>query len=157
MGSLTVSGITKKEEETARHNKTYYEKNKVKLNLRSKAYYYKHKKRMYVMAKDRLRSIINGWKKYFPKKLRCEVCNREVFLTGSDKSSLVCFDHRNEGRETIKVTPKVWLYNNRNTPENRLIWESCNFGILCNYCNPHLPTKNRIDWLEKALAYARKG
>ena len=118
-----------------------------------KEYYSKHKVKRKI---DRQKNL-DHWRKFFKKDLHCEICNRKLFFSTRTRKTSVCFDHRGGGREAIKRKPASWLADNKRTKKTEDIWESCNFGVLCSRCNQFLPTKNRIEFLEKALEYAKMG
>ena len=96
------------------------------------------------------------WILFLSKNPKCEICGKKLqYLSGNFLDS-VHFDHRNEGKEKIKGHPSNWLSFHSQTPENSKIWQSCNFGVLCNKCNRMLPTYNRKKWLEKVIRYVKK-
>lgn len=86
----------------------------------------------------------------------CECCNKKLFWPGKGKSGSVHFDHRHGGIEVITGGPTTWMRCRRPTLDNIAIFESCDFGILCDDCNRCLPTMNRGEWLKKALEYYDK-
>jgi hypothetical protein len=99
---------------------------------------------------------LSSWVGIIPKLTNCEACGRVItFNSGSLKTSIF-FDHRHEGREAIKNGPVQWLRKHMATPENVLIWKSCDFGMLCNQCNLVLPTIGRIEFITKLLKYVTK-
>lgn len=106
-----------------------------------------------------LRNRQKEWKRYFQNKFGdpfCECCHKALLWPGSEnKLDTVHFDHR-RGDEMIKQSPAFWTRDHAVTLENIAIFESCDFGILCNRCNMLLPTDNRLEWLEKATEYAKK-
>jgi hypothetical protein len=93
------------------------------------------------------------WQQFFRSvygpKPSCQVCSTVLDF---DLSS-VYFDHRLNGQEYIKIKPTRWAANHPCTEENRQIWLSCQFGILCHQCNIHLPTLNRRAWVENVMRY----
>lgn len=101
---------------------------------------------------------ISEWATYFQSKYGdpfCECCNKALRWAGQDKKSeSVHFDHR-RGNEVINTSPTKWIRCRRATPTNIAVFESCNFGILCDDCNRCLPTHNRMQWLKKAMTYAK--
>lgn len=131
-------------------NQTQHRKNYVK------QYQKTNRKRITAVHTERHRRYLKSWGKIIPKKTNCEICNKEIgFNTGTQQNS-IHFDHRNGGGEPIKYAPFNWLRIHKKTKENEKIWRSCDFGILCNRCNKYLPTKNRVEFLTKALKYAQE-
>lgn len=100
-----------------------------------------------------------SWKTYFKKRYgefpNCEVCQRRLAFDAKGKTYNVHFDHRHSGLEPIKSTPASWYTERPCNDKNIAIFESCDFGILCNLCNNALPTRDRLDWLERAIDYAK--
>ena len=92
------------------------------------------------------------WLSYLPKNPKCEICNKRLYYSSKDINKRVYFDHKKENLP-IQIKPSIWLIRHYPTTENILIWQSCNFGILCNSCNILLPLKHRGQWLKKALIY----
>ena len=102
---------------------------------------------------------IAAWALYLQNKYGdpiCECCNKILSWPGKSKSGSVHFDHRHGGTEVINTAPTKWMRCRRPTLENITIFESCDFGILCDDCNRCLPTANRGEWLKKALEYYDK-
>lgn len=95
-----------------------------------------------------------SWSEYFSKHTKCEICQKRIFFNNFDRRTSINFDHRQEC--VIKTAPSVWLNSHKFNEENRKIWESCNFGILCMDCNILLPTVGRIEWLNKITEYIIK-
>lgn len=61
-------------------------------------------------------------------------------------------DHGN-GNESITGRPHAWMRSRPCTAKHQLIFESCNFGLLCNVYNLRLPTHDRRIWLKQAIKY----
>ena len=99
---------------------------------------------------------INSWRIFFFDLTFCEVCGKKITFNSGTRNTTIHFDHRHEGMAIIKGSPSAWLMKNKRTPENETIWTSCDFGTLCINCNSSLPTKNRLEWVEKVLRYAQK-
>ena len=104
------------------------------------------------LQRDRRQRLRNLWLKYFSSKygdeINCQACNISLTWFGDNQ----VFDHRHGGNEVIS-SPAHWLSIHMPTKENILIWESCDFGILCNKCNRCIPTIDRINWLENVTRY----
>jgi hypothetical protein len=83
----------------------------------------------------------------------CQVCGMKLTWQSGDRKTSVFLDHR-RGGEPIKGAPYAWMRSRPCTDQHRLVFESCDFGILCNVCNLRLPTDNRKIWLQKAIKYA---
>jgi len=116
--------------------KRYVDNNRLMLNKKSLA---------------RRNTILQSWIGIIPKHTNCEVCKNTIEFM--NKHNPIFFDHRNEGNELIKTPPTNWLSLRYATPKNIDIWKSCNFGMLCRHCNQFLPTKNRKEFLLKAIKY----
>ena len=122
-------------------------------------------KRVEYHIKNRVRLILNmsiyqdrnykSWIGIIPKVTECQVCSNPIIFNSGDLRTSIHFDHRHEGIESIK-SPSNWLSSHSLTPENKLIWESCNFGMLCKKCNDRLPTKDRRIFLLNALRYSEE-
>jgi hypothetical protein len=84
----------------------------------------------------------SSWEGYIPKVSNCEICNRIICFNNGDRFEAIHFDHRVDGC-VIMRNPSDWLRRHKFTPENIKIWESCNFGKLCAWCNRMLPTQER--------------
>jgi dUTP pyrophosphatase len=110
------------------------------------------KNKLEVEKQKRQRNLLS-WEGVIPKETVCEICNTPIFFNNTNSKSSIHFDHRLSGLELIKVKPTVWLSNNSRNIENEKIWKSCNFGVLCGVCNRRLPTKDRGNFLNKALRY----
>ena len=83
----------------------------------------------------------------------CQVCGKILDYFTKDLKTIVNWDHRNGGNETIKNEPSRFLHGHAPTLKNIEIWDSCNFGILCPQCNKRLPTQNRVLWLNQIAQY----
>jgi|SRR5665213_3469232 len=102
-------------------------------------------------------SRLNSWIGLIPRQAKCRGCGVVIsYMSGNQKTS-IHFDHNNEGKEAIKVSPYTWLKRHLATPDNIVIWKSCNFGMLCQNCNKRLPTIGRVEWLRNMLEYATNG
>lgn len=83
----------------------------------------------------------------------CGVCGVLLMWSGVRKT-VVHFDHRHSGQETIKTVPWHFTEHKSCNKDNQSIWLGCDFGILCGKCNGALPTYGRLEWLKKATEYA---
>lgn len=128
-------------------------RNRIKLKVRE--YHINNRERLYMVAKRKEERNLKSWEGYIPVITSCQVCAKEIYFNLKNNKSSIHFDHKT-GAEAIKCNPTNWLRLHPKNKENEYIWESCDFGYLCLVCNTSLPTKNRIEWLEKALKYARK-
>lgn len=115
----------------------------------------KNRERINNESKIRARRNFLLWSGIIPNKAVCGVCGKDIYLN-TERSSVICFDHRRGGLEPITINPSSWLISNRPTEENIKIWNQSDFGTLCVRCNALLPTKNRIEFLRAAMAYATK-
>jgi hypothetical protein len=142
-------------------HKLYIKENKERVSSYRKKNYkdngYLNKKKYYL--ENRLKLILGyipTWRKYFPKKLNCPLCNKSIRFSTGDKTKSFTFDHRHEGKEEIRMSPMQWLHKNPRTKNNQKIWESCDFGILCFQCNKSLPTLNRKKWVKNLVKYTNE-
>jgi hypothetical protein len=136
-------------------NREWYKNNKEEGRKLNRAGYYRNKEKNIARSIKKAQERLASWEKYLPKEANCEVCGKNLYLCGKSISNRICFDHKNEDL-AIKTNPSIFLRQKFCTKENISIWESCDFGILCVTCNKNLPTKNRAEWLRKALDYANK-
>jgi len=130
----------------------YHKKNREKILSRKKAYYEQNKKELNQKTMKRHEKNRKTWEGYIPLMTQCEMCGRDVFFHRNNQREAIHFDHRKSGTEIIK-RPMLWLAGHSKTPENQKIWESCEFGILCGWCNKSLPTINRKQYILNALKY----
>ncbi len=126
-----------------KHGKKWRQDNKVKRDQYEKEY------RLYYRVE---------WLNYFKEKHgeypQCQICDKVLdWDTRGDHKNRVCFDHRHEGAEVIQKPPRQWVQNKVFSKKNVAIWESCDFGVLCDRCNVCLPTQNRTIFLDRALRY----
>jgi hypothetical protein len=114
-----------------------------------------------VAQNERRKELQSLWVEYFVQKYglepHCQVCDKELVWLDKVQTNTVIFDHRHGGIEAIQGSPAHWLSQNRPSNENISIWESCDFGILCDKCNRFLPTNNREDWLQNVNRYIFNG
>jgi len=135
--------------------KNYYTKNREIELQKRKEYYSQHSKRIKNRVSLQYKRNISSWIPLITKSTSCQICGAKISLNTGDINKSIHFDHRKSGTEVIKLNPTDWLNKHKATEAHKKIWKSCNFGMLCNTCNNHLPTKDRIEWLEKALKYAK--
>ncbi len=102
---------------------------------------------------SRQKTNIDTWRTLIPNKTKCQVCGKEIILASGNREVSIHFDHRNGGVEKIKKDPTTFLYTHPMTPENKLLWQSCDFGMLCRGCNKKIPTQNRDLWLKNVTHY----
>lgn len=117
--------------------------------------YQKHKKDYSGNSRDRQVFCKDSWIGHIPQKAKCGVCGKVLFFKGHSQKETIHFDHRKENC-AIKCKLSNWLMSNFRTPKNQRIWDSCDFGILCHWCNMFIPTKNRKEWLRKVAKYVNK-
>lgn len=149
--------------------KAYYQKNIFRLRARIKTYRLNHQEqrklshrkyrqkypeKMLKKLQEWTKRNLDAWRVFFPSKINCECCGKEIFFASLDITKSVHFDHRHGGSEAIK-NPGQWLRKKPLNEKNRTIWESCDFGFLCQLCNKSMPTKNRDLWLENVNKYVR--
>lgn len=115
-------------------------------------YYNKNRGRHSRSGRLWIKKNMDSWRNYFPEWCKCEMCGSKIYFSSGNSKTSINFDHRNGGIETID-RPSVWLSKHFCTPENRKIWESCNFGKLCWTCNKNLPTKNRVKFVANIAKY----
>jgi hypothetical protein len=116
----------------------------------------------YENEKRRRRIKLQAWNEWFKKTYgehpKCQCCGVEmVWKSGNRRGTLnaVVFDHRNGGNEPIKHLT-AWLTGRDVNERNKGIILDCDFGVICKRCNICLPTKDRTEWLNKAIKYVRK-
>jgi len=138
--------------------KDYYLKNRDRIL----AYNREWRRKNYNKARSRERvyrdEVIRLWNEYLTEKLGdpvCQICGRILTWMGyeQDKTDSVHFDHRHGPGKIIGDRPNNWIKSRKPTPDNIVIFEDEDFGILCLNCNICLPTNNRKDWVMKVLQY----
>jgi hypothetical protein len=120
--------------------------NRKRILERSKEYYYANREKMIKVSSEWRKSNITSWDGIIGTRKTCEVCNKEILFNCGDKRKTIHFDHKHGGSEAIKDNPSTWLRNNKYTEENKRIWDSCRFGLVCESCNKFMPTLNRKEW-----------
>jgi hypothetical protein len=88
----------------------------------------------------------------------CSICERRLRWQSKIQkyqADVVCWDHASGDSYGLKIPPATWLGSHACNSDNQSVWLGFNLGILCGRCNGFLPTKDRLDWLEKAVVYAR--
>ncbi len=83
----------------------------------------------------------------------CQICDRRLYWNHKQHGKRVCFDHRHGYDITINKSPRTWIQNKPCNDNNVTIWQSCDFGLLCNNCNAMLPTKNRKRYAKSLVKY----
>jgi hypothetical protein len=82
------------------------------------------------------------WLKWFEQEYgqfpTCRICERRLIWDAVKCDDRICFDHR-RGHEIVTKSPRTWIQNKPCTEDNKKIFLSCDFGILCNRCNLMLP------------------
>ena len=96
---------------------------------------------------------LKNWEIVIPEETTCEICSDPIFFKSEDLGNSIRFDHRHEGKETIKGSPTSWLCGHKFSEEYRKIWDSCDFGMLCDMCNSFLPTLGRKQFILNAIKY----
>lgn len=168
----------KDKEKEAEYQKVWRLKNKEKIAKRNKEYRAKHREKLLAYQKEHYRNnkemyrksaamwrkcnvkqykkSLASWETIIPSRTTCGVCGKIIYFNRGNPRNAIHFDHRHGGKEAIKGSPARFLRDRKRTPEAEKIWLSCDFGMLCEKCNRSLPTENRIDFLIKALKYARQ-
>lgn len=126
--------------------KKYYRENKNKLNKISRDWYKKNKYIAIKRSQEWRRKNLESWRGFLPSRTKCQICGKVIYLNKTNVNIVINFDHRSNGIEAIEKLPTAWLRNNMCTEENKKIWNSCNFGMVCQHCNFRMPTKNRKEW-----------
>lgn len=97
---------------------------------------------------------VSSWVGFIPKETNCQVCGEKIYFSNKNIKTAIHFDHKSE-ECSIKGSPTQWLLKHHLNEKNKEIWIECNFGMLCGRCNRGLPTKNRLNWLEKINIYVK--
>lgn len=93
------------------------------------------------------------WLQHFDSNPICEICDKKLeYFAKTKHKHYVCFDHRIKNLP-IRCNPSTWLGEHPPSPNNIKIWDTCNFGILCNRCNSKLLLTDRENWLIRAFGY----
>lgn len=135
---------------TRKQHKEYYTSERVK-NYRDRPGIREHI-RQYNRVRNRM--YIETWLKVIPNETNCECCGKTILFNSGDKLKSIHFDHRDDKADHIKQ-PIRWLQTHRCNEINIALWNEFAFGLLCHTCNAALPTKGRIEFLEKAMVYAK--
>jgi hypothetical protein len=105
-------------------------------------------------TKERNAKTLSGWEGFIVPETQCEICGKQIFFNKKDNKTAIHFDHRDENCNYINETsPTNWLRQNVRTKDREELWNKCNFGMLCNFCNRSLITVNRKRWLSNAVKY----
>ncbi len=151
----------KNKERLLQISRIYTKKNSEKLAQYKKEYYKNHKgKYAEWRIKWREKNIkqylkcLGTWEGFILKITNCECCGKEIHFNNRNHNTAIHFDHR-RGNEVIEGSPAIWLREHKRNSEREKIWKSCDFGMLCQECNRMSPTKNRKEFLIKALKYAQ--
>ena len=123
-----------------------------------RSYYLRNREKVKERSRRFMDARMSDWRDYLQSYYgdpECQLCDKKLMWFGltNDKATIVHFDHRRGGIEYIKCQPTKWMRARHCTPENQVLFESCDFGILCNVCNRMLPTLNRNEWLAKLEEY----
>lgn len=145
----------RKKPEVKERMKKYYKENREKILAHVKERAKNNPQEVIARSRRYRARVYSDWAGYIPEKTECEICGKVIYFRGHPRGEIICFDHKSENC-AIKVSPSTWLNLHYKTEKNIKIWESCNFGLLCTRCNVRMPTKNRIEWLRKAVQYAGK-
>ena len=135
--------------------KKYHQEHKKEQRKADKRYYWRHREKEKAESRKYQEKRRDTWRPFFAHITSCEICGKPIVFASGNIRTSVHFDHKQGGKAVIK-SPSSWVRNNLRTSENEAIWKTCNFGKLCQRCNQCLPTKNRLEWLEKALKYTKK-
>ena len=134
-------------------DKIYVLKNREIVKKRRQKHYENNKEIHKSKVREVLYRNLETWRGYIPNETICQVCNKRLVFNSGSLHDAIHFDHRNEGFEPIKQCPTPWLSKHRFNEDNKKIWEESNFGFLCMHCNHRLPTRNRKEWMLKAVKY----
>jgi len=93
-----------------------------------------------------------SWKGYIPSIINCQCCGKKLYFSPHDQMKAIHFDHFISDI-FLSSGPTGWLRGHAPTPEKRLIWEKCYFGMLCKSCNRTLPTHNRRESIILDIKY----
>lgn len=127
-------------------------------------WYQCNKKQKNISNKNTRKKYLDQWRQYCISRFgdpQCAICDKKLVWFAGDVTSSVNFDHRHGGTEIIRTkneghaSVNNWLRSRPCNEKNITIFESCDFGLLCQRCNQFLPTINRLAWLEKATKYAK--
>jgi hypothetical protein len=118
--------------------KRYLRLNRKKINNYYKAYPYK---------------CLESWVGFLPETTSCRCCGLQIYFNKRDRMTSIHFDHRHGGTEAIKTDPSAWLRSHKRNKKNEDVWNSCDFGYLCNKCNKILPTRDRKMFLDRITKY----
>lgn len=100
------------------------------------------------------KNALESWEGYIPLETSCEVCGKKIFFNKKQPSSAINFDHKSNDCLIIG-SPYDWLTRHPFNEENKQVWDSCKFGMLCKRCNSVIPTNDREKWLSKIDVYIR--
>lgn len=141
------------------YTREYSRKNKELLREKARDYRQKNRNEIAERRKKSYAKNLQDWVAYFKTKYgevpHCQICGVRVkwYTESPGRARTIAFDHRNGGKEAIKSNPVQWLRSHQFNEKNIRIWESCNFGILCNRCNKALFTKDRKEWVRNVVKY----
>jgi len=133
-------------------NKKYRETHREELLMKRKARYVRDKEKLIKKTIERHSRNRKTWEGFIPLMTNCQMCGKDIFFHRNNQKSAINFDHRHGGIEEIN-RPMLWLAGHKMTPENKAKWEKCDFGMLCTGCNLKLPTKNRKQFVIRAMKY----
>ena len=137
------------------YHRKWYKKNRSRILEQTRLWFVNNRKRKSeVVEALRVKKLLS-WIVYFPIETNCEVCSRPLLFRSPTRAKRIHFDHKSS-ECIIKGSPSVWLRNNFFNEENKNIWESCDFGILCNRCNRYLPTIGRKEFVDQLYNYVHK-
>lgn len=129
------------------------ENNKEKISSQNKEWYLENRESALSRSMIWQLEQLSAWEKYLPDTMICQCCTYEIVFNKKDVDNSVHFDHRHEGIEPISGSPYNWLRNNKCTKENIELFNSCDFGRLCGYCNRYLPTLKRKSHVLNSIKY----
>lgn len=102
--------------------------------------------------RTRLSQWLFWFKEIYGETPKCQVCDVVLHWNGGNDLTAVVFDHRHGGSEVIKM-PYNWCSDRKLNSINKELFLRCDFGVLCKKCNTTIPTRERIDWLQKVTKY----
>lgn len=154
-------------EQFLEHRRELYKKNREKIRARDKVRYWKNRDQRVEYSRNyyrknagagrqetlrRQNESIDSWRGMIPEMVQCQCCGRDIFFNSRDGKTTIHFDHRHGGDGAI-ARPAAWLRTHPCTSANKMLWDPCDFGMLCIQCNTSLPTVDRKLFLRNAVKY----
>ena len=132
--------------------KQYRLDNKEKLKNQDQIYRRNHRTQINIKNRQwELKNLIS-WEGFIPKETECQICSKKIYFNQRDNANAIHFDHKKENL-IVNYSPTSWLKRHKRTDYTEKIWKEFNFGMLCRRCNNYLPTKDRVKYIKKVVAY----